>query len=582
MKYLLHNPRLNPSKSKKNIFSTSKKHIDARLIKGAELLLNFHLNERIVDETHDFESQENYEIVSRKKPRENKKNAYPRPNKRQKTNDKGKFIPLMGIEMEHLADAVGQPELIVQWTTCTEKKIKTDPDGKPKIVKLWGNDMPLHPNSVKLNGEIEPDAYDLLVGETDSKNKPIHITIDANRYINTARCGLEFVSPKLKINANGQRSKAEKEYFDMLTHYETWLTNQMSQKAQQLCAGKQPPRSTTMAGIKNNIDIEEWIDAYNEDVAKEKRYPELIITAPKHHSKAYSEAQRGKKFRWLFKLSTTDLLKKAPLFWYPQVNLSIPIEKMFSPEMRALSEDKRNSTYVMEEKDETWDFHVMRPRQKYLEFEKDVYQQSLKLADAKFKSIPSATPAIQGFLRTLSYVVALQSTPEVKLYELFGKNSEKSNDVKQKNYYAEMQGLTIQKDLYPMGMPKFTLDDFFQNMLNQHEKKLLTSHRKKIEELFTQSVQITNINDDSQVLHYNFENKIEPTKINACDFVKALFGETEEVKLLPKILDKTIDMANNSGVVEFRDIIDENYNFEAVLKEINKIRQKYIKFVKNN
>ena len=176
----------------------------------------------------------------------------------------------------------------------------------------------------------------------------------------------------------------------------------------------------------------------------------------------------------------------------------------------------------------------------------------------------------------------MQSTPEVKLYELFGKNSEKSNDVKQKNYYAEMQGLTIQKDLYPMGMPKFTLDDFFQNMLNQHEKKLLTSHRKKIEELFTQSVQITNINDDSQVLHYNFENKIEPTKINACDFVKALFGETEEVKLLPKILDKTIDMANNSGVVEFRDIIDENYNFEAVLKEINKIRQKYIKFVKNN
>lgn len=407
------------------------------------------------------------------------------------------------------------------------------------------------------------DAYDLQVFETADKN--INVTIDYNTDSggDKRRAGLEFVGVPTTL---GDRTynKQRAELSHMTEHFNNWVADKRNTFREELKdqSGRVSERR------KFHIDLEEWCDAYNADpITKRKHYSELIMAIP--------EQYRDDHFTWKMELEAIDLAPRVEACYYPQLNVTIPAEKMCSPEMRAIagpSTRLRDYTIVRHEKQPvSSDFHTMKPRTDFLVYEEEVYGKSLELADNCFKAHfrPDQT-RIQGFIRTLSYVMALTSTPLDKLEELFSDG--------RTNKEAAQIAVTLVKDIFPKGMPKFTLKQFYDHMLEDEDRAALSDKERVVKSLFNRAVAISTDPHDNESFYYN------PEIVNADSFCEYLFRGRKDETLreecspdpVPHYLSKLITPQHGCGVVEFRDLGAKSHSLQQCRTVIEQAEARYV------
>lgn len=245
---------------------------------------------------------------------------------------------------------------------------------------------------------------------------------------------------------------------------------------------------------------------------------------PKHNEALLSVNEHTQNKEWCLELDSHDIKLGASTRYYTQINAAIPTRMLFSPEMRALFPLETEYRIADMEKEESTDFHVQRNHKKFMEYEADIYGQSVKLADDFFKthlrnkiqkfskdgSKNRKMAKVQAFLRTMVYQIAMLSISTDTLKDILSDDQE----------LAACWVNTIGKDRFPNGLIKFSLHGFFNELLNDSDRAaLLKINKRDIMNLCSEAIEISakgkydsaplagKIFDVSRFYYYTFRNK---------------------------------------------------------------------------
>ncbi len=477
--------------------------------------------------------------------------------------------PLMGIELETIPDADNQFKVMGRWN----KNAKIEHLDAMNVLN-------------QANGNTS--CYGVLIADTSNddnsfSDKRIFITLDTNNIFKTSstRTGgvaLEFVSSPIEVSK--ETPIENNEYFLMVDHFSKFMAKQVQEM---LLKSTQLNNHTTRTsqGQDHTFRVEEWIDEYNADNAKNT---ETLQELYKVEHKTASTRTKGilEPLLVISEKALRKALEQYSTLFYPHINLSIPAEHMFSEEMRALTPDKTECTFIMPQTKNTPEYVTMRPRKKFLQFEQEIYTQAMSLAKQKEKDIPDErlTPRIKGFLRTIAYTMALQTVSENTLKSELKKDMKINEKITTSNPDEIID--ILGKDLYPKGMPKFRLNDFYHDMLDDAEKSTIKEYKDVIITLCDDAIEITNKKDCTQPLvRYNANANVKTPQdiITAKLFDNIVLSKdyvTTNNDYMPQILSKHIPCKNNTGVVELRDVMTDNYDLEAVINVVNECKNKYL------
>jgi hypothetical protein len=166
----------------------------------------------------------------------------------------------------------------------------------------------------------------------------------------------------------------------------------------------------------------------------------------------------------------------------------------------------------------------------------------------------------------LCYVVALTSVSRKKLISLFAGEENVAD--------------TLNKDLFPIGMPKASLADIYDFALRPSDKKKLKLKKKVVMEAFTNSVSLGN----PSLRDFKFYNG---SIVNSTNFVEYLFSNPSDRKKLevkfngekpvPPCNGKPINPEHGAVVIEYREFDSGDHTLARTLSSLKKERAQYLK-----
>ncbi len=334
---------------------------------------------------------------------------------------------IIGFEIEHLADWAG-----AGWVGT------------------------LNPQTGEFFSRVE---YDEMLADTE-QDGVISLAADHNGYDDNLKAGIEFKTAPCFLRTDGQTPLFE-EQLKIIELFESWLKIKKQGLLKDTSLQKLKLRSSKNADVLFDLDIENFLDYYNEN--KPTKYQELL------------KSDLQEPLKWILRLSREDLEQTTPRY-STQINASIPARMIHSQQMRDLF--KRKHTYLIEDLERepaNPDFHVMQDHEAFLEYEQSVYEKAVALTETFFKQERDLSKStrklekVKAFLLKIAYEVAMVSTSTEQLMELFNADEK----------YVK----TIVKDLFPMGLCKFSSRTFFTEMLSDDDRKFILSieSRKLVE-----------------------------------------------------------------------------------------------------
>ncbi|MDA0782043.1 MAG: hypothetical protein PQ612_05440 [Rickettsiales bacterium] len=515
------------------------------------------------------------------------------------------YMKTLGFETEDLIEhSLGQIHYMFKQFETSQTPEKSSERGHPR--GIYG----------------DKDTYDLLIVLTENPNDKKNgiensnvrhqneVVLDYDRYEDTEKCEkkacFEFITREpIDLDDEKDSKKRLEEYKFMMDHFYDWKSEEFNKhynayKDDKSHSDSSRASSRTRSGKHTppeyyESSISKWVDKYNKEInTNHPDYQELIISKPKE--KGYKDFA----FEWLlvfneqdFKqyeesVAKQDINKKS----YVQINAAIPAEMIFSPEMRALVDEQKTEDYVLFKKGkvkEPDEFNTQRPRPTFIEFEKNIYEQSRQNADNFFDLLSQKTSEhkpsekLRGFARSVSYISAMESISEEALTAIFMEDGEANQET------AQNLADTIRKDKYPKGMPKFVLNDFFKNILSESDQKIILDNKTDFTKFVSSSTKI-GINESSKKTggkeHEPFKyvgKNIRPTPWTAEDIVTNITRNDNEKSPYTDfgiISGKPIDVERSSVVVEFRDLGAKDHSNRTNYRLIDKFTERYKEFHK--
>ena len=196
--------------------------------------------------------------------------------------------------------------------------------------------------------------------------------------------------------------------------------------------------------------------------------------------------------QWVLQLSYEDLTPKLPPVFTTQYNLSLPLGFIFDPQVKNAFPMVKEFSLLDKEKEIAADFNESRPHHLLRAYEQKVFNSAVALADNFFavKNFPPSASGARDLLRGMAYEIALISTSQTYLLELFKEDAfwiatqrnkadlakggkEKLPSDKELEEIAIELSNTLRKSLFPYFL-KATLADLFKQ-LHPYEQQLLKS-----------------------------------------------------------------------------------------------------------
>ncbi|MDP3562030.1 MAG: hypothetical protein Q8R83_07630 [Legionellaceae bacterium] len=421
-----------------------------------------------------------------------------------------KYRVISGPEIETLADYWGQGKLGVSYYTGFDK--------------------------TKNEFHALAYAYDNLIAKSEDPDSQLSMSTDCNRSGNgnrfPLRIGIEF-----RADPGSERTN---ELLHLVNAYDTWLTQTKATLRTQKYSNYNNP--SRIEERPHDVSLNDFIDYYNGlDTTKEK----LIIQIPRDACTPSSLLEFKFDFpedaEWVLRFEHKDLNPEYHPIFYTQYNLSIPVGFVFDPKTKNTFRLQSKFDLVLNEKEFADDFNESRPHAKFFDYERQITQQSVQLADKFFNDIkaPNCAFGIKDFLRGMAYEIGMISTSKNHLITLFQddalwtlqnqqelkNNSEITYTETQKIYkIAENISKSLKKSLFPYFM-KATLATFFKQ-LHPYEKELLRNVTKNQIKRFCQNaVMLANGgegNNDKHPSHFIIKGKCFMEKFG--DFYEETFS----------------------------------------------------------
>jgi hypothetical protein len=448
---------------------------------------------------------------------------------------------IIGFEIEHLADWAG-----AGWVGT------------------------LNPQTGEFFSRVE---YDEMLADTE-QDGVISLAADHNGYDDNLKAGIEFKTAPCFLRTDGTTPLVE-EQLKIIELFEGWLKIKKQELLKDTSLQKLKLRSSKNADVFFDLSIENFLDYYNEH--KPKEYQELL------------KLDLQEPLKWILRLSREDLEQTTPRY-STQINASIPARMIHSQQMRDLF--KRKHTYLienLERKPANPDFHVMQDHEAFLEYEQSVYKKAVALTEAFFKQERDLSKStrklekVKAFLLKIAYEVAMVSTSTEQLMELFSTTSEE---------YVK----TIGKDLFPMGLCKFSSRTFFTEMLSDDDREFILSiQSEKLVEFCESAAELANNSKKQDGMVIKEMSKGGSGKFPTLHFVeytlkeryKSRANELDPVLMIMERIITPASIATNkhgnrdkkAGVVEFRVPEQQDHSFTQTALLVRESVQRYSEFM---
>lgn len=393
---------------------------------------------------------------------------------------------LAGIEVETMADYWGQGVLYVAYSD--------EITSKPKF----------HP--IK-------NAYDNFIARAVDEENPLCMTTDSNR----SEEGNKYPKRTCIEFRSGPTKEHNEELLRLIQAYNTWLIQQKEQlresQFRQFDSANRQEKNAL-----HHLKLSDFIHYYNQ---LKSTINELVLSLP--HT-VFDPEHAGPDFEysfpcdaeWVLQLEYKDLdpAFTAPVFT-SQYNLSLPIGCIFEPAVK--NSFPQQQQLLPHEKEIAANFNESAPHAKLAQYEQAVFTAAVELADVFFtnQNLPIAAIGVKDFLRGMAYEIALISTSQHYLIELFQEdalwiatqqelnsrnNREKMPRKKEIRDTAVSLANTLNKSIFPYFM-KATLADFFKQLQSFEQEALQAIPRKKIKEFCRQASKIANGGNGNNIEH---------------------------------------------------------------------------------
>lgn len=395
------------------------------------------------------------------------------------------------------------------------------------------------------------------------------------------RAGIEFRTAPVFLNKRDESANID-EFLFIIGHMDKWIT-ESAMKFQNIpdhkkCSERQKEKASKQ---KIYLKLEDWVDLYNKERPSE--YTEMLLT------------ELNENEEWYLELEMRDI--GHPISYYTQINATIPTKDLNSPEVRELFPHS-TETLLGEKEPDSLDFHVLRDHKNYLDYENQIYEKSLNLADEFFRNElegkifkddnnekPRKLNKVKAFLRTMVYETAMVSTTTQKLQELFSTQS----SIATSNLVD-----TLGKDTFPYGLKKFTLRTFFNELLTDNDRNaVLGLGKEKIIDLCKDAKALAEVgkgrDEDSYLLRRQGQRELDVDKLYNFTFTNNQAEETDPMLLVMQRFIPTSPLGYNkdktrikkTGVVEFRAPESGNHQINDTIRRIRKYIEIYSGYSNN-